>query len=85
MPDYAARLAETTEESLAFRAAIGGEWMSGARKRKRLDAVKHPFVGEGLQGDEDKPDARIGPKLPLKRGGGQMEVGWAAGLGIEHA
>ena len=50
--------------------------MSGARKRKRLDAVKHPFVEGRLQGEKDKPDP-IGPEVPLKNGG-QMEIGWRA-------
>lgn len=49
--------------------------MAGARKRKRLDAAKHPSVEDRLQDGDNKSDP-IGPKVPLKHGG-QMEIGWA--------
>ena len=41
--------------------------MSGARKRRHLDAVEPPSMEERLQGKEDKLDLRR-TKLPLKRG-----------------
>ncbi len=55
--------------------------MSGARKRQRLDAVKHPSMEERLPGEEEKPGRKAWrdlreTKMPLKSGG-EMELGWA--------
>jgi hypothetical protein len=55
--------------------------MSGARKQKRLDAVKHPPTEDRLQGKEEEPGKKAwrdlsDTKMPLKNGG-EMELGCA--------
>jgi hypothetical protein len=50
--------------------------MSEAGKRTRSDAALNPLMEERLKEEEDKPDSRLGPVLPLKKGEGQMEAGW---------
>jgi hypothetical protein len=77
MPDRKLRRAEVTEEgpTVSFRTGMRTE-VPGAGKGTRAAVALEQFREERLRKKEDKPDPRIGPALPLKKGGGQMEIGW---------
>ena len=78
MPDRKPGLAEVTER-IADVSSHNGRWieMPEARQGTRLVAAAYPLKEERLEEKEDKPDPRIGPTLPLKKGVGHMEAGWA--------